>query len=144
MTSLAVKSYAAGNAIQARQQIANAIGIDPSLLDSPDEFRSILCHYAMSLPIPDPIMFAGSVLGNLPVEAKRLKRIRPRVLSDVNLACAFEDYNKRQWARTVQRVIDAARYRPAIFKNRGVLSILLRSMLELTKHRGDELCRMLQ
>ncbi len=140
MTSLAVQSYAAGDIVRAHQQLAEAIGADPSLLESPDEFRAILCHYAMSLPVPDPVAFVGGVLGNLPAEAERLKSIRPRVLSDVSLACAFEEYERGLWAGTIQHVINAMRYRPAAFKNRRVLSILLRSMIRLFKDKCEIMC----
>jgi glycosyltransferase involved in cell wall biosynthesis len=133
MTSLAVQSYAAGDIAQAHQQLAEAIDADRSLLESPDEFRAILCHYAMSLPVSDPVAFADGVLGNLPAAAERLKGIRPRVLADVNLACAFADYEQGLWTRTIQHVMNTVRYRPAGFRNRGLLSILVRSMIKLFK-----------
>jgi hypothetical protein len=135
MIHLAMREYAVGNIDQARQKIAKAITIDPSLLERSDEYHDALCHHAISMPVPDPVSYAERVLDNLPAEADPLKRTRKSVLSDVHLACAFRDYEAEQWSGVIRHAMRAAQYRPAVFKNRGVISIFLKSMLALASSR---------
>lgn len=135
MTSLAMQFYAAGNVDKARQQLTKAINTDPSLLERLDEFHETLCHFATSLPVPDPVSYAVKVLDNLPAEAEHLNHTRRCVLSDVHLACAFIDYEAEQWSGVMRHVMGAAQYRPVVFKNRGVISIFLKSLFALSYPR---------
>jgi glycosyltransferase involved in cell wall biosynthesis len=135
MISLAMQFYATGKVDKAWQQMIRAINIHPSLLERLDEFHDTLCHYATSLPLPDPVSYASNVLGNLPAEADHLKQTRHLVLSDVHVACAFRDYEAKQWHSVIRHIISAARHRPVVFKNRGVISIFSKSLLALSYPR---------
>lgn len=130
--SLAMQFFAAGNVEKARQQMIAAIHSNPSLLERFDEFHEALCHYATSLPVPEPVNYASKVLDNLPAEAEPLKRTRRQVLSDVHLACAFKEYEADRWSSAIRHIMGAAQYRPVVFKNRGVISIYLKSLLALS------------
>lgn len=131
MISLAMQDYAARNVDKAQQQIVRATTIDPPVRERLDEILDALCHCAISLPIPDPVSYTEKVLEDLPPEADHLKRIRSYAINDMLLACAFRDYEAKQRSGVIRHVMGAARYRPVVFKNRGVISIFLKSILAL-------------
>lgn len=126
---LALRTYATGNATDAKSQLAEAITLNRSILEERDVFADALCHHAMSLPAGTRIRYVETVLENLPAGAQRLEHLRPRVLSEVSLGCAFEDYRAGHRLLVVKRVLKALRYRPSLLRNRGVVSILPRSLL---------------
>lgn len=111
--------------------------MNPAILEQTDDFANSLCYYATRLPAGEPLQYVDTVLQNLPAGAQRLERVRPRVLSEVSVACAFEDYFAgRRWP-VVRQVLTALRYRPSWLRNREVVSILVRSLLGLpTKERS--------
>lgn len=136
---LALRSYGLGNIAVAKAQLIEAIALDPAVLDQTDRFAEALRHNAMCLPVEVPLRYVDLVLQNLPAEAERLKRVRARVLSDVNIASAFQDHFAGRRRQVVRRVLRALRHRPSWLGNRGVVSILARSLLGLMiGERGEE------
>jgi glycosyltransferase involved in cell wall biosynthesis len=128
---LALRNYGLGNIAEARDQLAQAVVLNPAMLEQLEEFAESLYTFAMRLPVSAPLSYVDTVLQNLPPEAQRLGLVRARVLSDVNVGCAFEDYSAGRRLPTVRRVLAALRYRPTWLRNRGVVSIFLRSLLGL-------------
>jgi glycosyltransferase involved in cell wall biosynthesis len=130
-TRLALQNYGLRNITEARQQLAEAIALDPTILEQPEAFADSVCHYAMRLPVDSPVLYADAVLQNLPAGAQRLARVRSHVLSEVSIDCAFQDYFAgRRWL-VVRQVLTALRYRPSWLRDRGVVSIFLKSLLVL-------------
>jgi len=124
---LALREYGLGNVEDGRAQLAAAIDRYPMLLRHPEDFARALYERAMHLPGP-PHRYVRTVLHNLPPEAQALAHVRNRVLSDVDVACAFEDYFNGRPARAARRILRALRRRPSWLKNRGVVSILAKSL----------------
>jgi glycosyltransferase involved in cell wall biosynthesis len=130
-TRLALQNYGLRNVTEARRQLAEAIALDPTILEQPEAFADSVCHYAMRLPVDSPVLYADAVLQNLPAGAQRLAQVRSHVLSEVSIDCAFQDYFAgRRWL-VVRQVLTALRYRPSWLRNRGVVSIFLKSLLVL-------------
>jgi hypothetical protein len=127
-TGLALRNYGLGRIAEAKRQLAEAITLEPVMLEQTENFVYLLSHYAMALPNGEPFSYVNTIFQNLPDEAQRLKQIRSNALSRVSVACAFQDYFAGRRRLTVRRVLTALRYRPAWFTNRGVISILLRSL----------------
>jgi hypothetical protein len=100
------------------------------LLEQPGDFARIQSTYAMSLPVT-PHLYVTTVLRNLPPEAQRLKRVQSRVLSDVSIGCAFEDYFADRQRLAARRILSALSRRPSWIRNRGVASVLMRSLPKL-------------
>jgi hypothetical protein len=69
------------------------------------------------------------VLQNLPAGAERLAQVRSRVLGNINIGCAFQDYFAGRHSRVVRQVLTGVRYQPSSLKNRGVVSMFLKSLL---------------
>jgi tetratricopeptide (TPR) repeat protein len=128
---LALRNYGLGNLAEARDQLAQATVLNPAMLEQLEGFAELLYTCAMCLPVSTPLSYVDMVLQNLPPEAQRLGRVRARVLGDVNVGCAFEDYSAGRRLPTVRRILAALRYRPSWLRNRGVVSIFLRSLLGL-------------
>lgn len=128
-TRLSLRSYRAGKIAQAKHQLAEAIALAPSILERDEDFTNLLHGYAVSLPAGSPTLYVETVLQNLPASAQRLERLRSRILSEVSVACAFEDYCAGRQRLAVRQILTALRYRPSWLKNRGIVSILLRSLL---------------
>ncbi|NIV36544.1 MAG: hypothetical protein GWN58_46055 [Anaerolineae bacterium] len=101
------------------------------MLDRPETFADALCHNAMQSTVSDPPRYAETVFQNLPISAQPLARVRSRVLGEVNIGCAFQDYSAGRRRQVVRRTLTAVRHRPTLFRNIGVISIFLKSLPEL-------------
>jgi tetratricopeptide (TPR) repeat protein len=135
-TGLALRNYNCGNVADAKRQIVNAIALYPAMLDQPEGFARAMCAFAMRLPAP-PHLYVATVFRNLPAEAQPLKRVQSRVLSDVNVGCAFEDYFAGNHRLAVRRILSALRHRPSWMRNKGVVSVLVKSLPKLlTRERA--------
>jgi glycosyltransferase involved in cell wall biosynthesis len=129
-TGLALHNYSRGNMAAAKRQLVNAIALYPTMLDQPEEFARTLCAFAMRLPAL-PHLYVATVFRNLPAEAQPLQRAQSRVLSDVNIGCAFEDYFAGNHRLAVHRILSALRYHPSWLRNKGVVSVLVKSLPKL-------------
>jgi hypothetical protein len=127
---LALRNYGGGKIAEAKHQFADAIALYPAMLRQPEDFARTVCDFAMRLPVT-PHKYVATVLQNLPPEAQRLERVRSRVLSDVNIGRAFEDYHAGRQGLAARRILSALRYRPSWLRNRGVVSVLVRSLPQL-------------
>lgn len=138
---LALRSYRVGDIIRAKDQLIEAIALDPTVLEQTDQFAETLRYNALSLPVDAPLRYVDRVLRNLPAEAQQLKRIRSRVLGDVSVASAFQDYAAGRRDRVIGKVLTALRYCPSWLGNRGVISIFVKSLIGLsngTHYRAGE------
>lgn len=124
---LALRNYGFGGIAAAKRQLTTAITLYPALLEQPEDFARMLCAYAMRLPV-SPHLYVMTVLQNLPAGARRLERVQSRVLSDVNIARAFEDHFTGHYDLAARRILSALRYRPSWLGNRGVVAVLMKSL----------------
>jgi tetratricopeptide (TPR) repeat protein len=125
---LALKNYGVGDIADAKRQFTKAITLNPAILDQTENFAEALCRHAMRLPVDAPLAYADAVLQNLPAGAERLGRMRSRVLSEVSLGCAFEDYYAGRRQLAARHVLTALRHRPSQLTNSGALAILWKSL----------------
>lgn len=132
---LALRQYAFGHLEEAQRHIEEAIALNPTLLADPAEFAELLRHYANKLPVSAPSAYVETVLQNLPPGTQQLARVSSYVLSNVRVTCAFEDYYANRRNLVVPQILQALRYRPSWFKNRGVVSIFLRSLPALLNRK---------
>jgi tetratricopeptide (TPR) repeat protein len=128
---LALQNDGVGDITDAKRQFTEAIRLNPAILRRGDDFAAALCRYAMRSPVDAPLAYADTVLQNLPAGAQPLRGMRSRVLSEVSLGCAFEDYYAGRRQLVPRHVLTALRHRPSQVTNRGALSILLKSLPEL-------------
>lgn len=132
---LALRTYAFGDLGEAKREIAEAVVLRPALLEHTEDFARLLRHYAVKLPVSTPSLYVETVLQNLPSGAQRLANVRSRVLSDVLVAHAFEDYHAGHRRNAVPKILRALCYRPSVLRNRGVVSISVRSLPALLSRK---------
>jgi glycosyltransferase involved in cell wall biosynthesis len=128
---LALRNYGVGNIADAKRELAEAVALDPTILKRTKDFADSLCHHAMCLLVEAPLTYVETVLQNLPAGAQQLERARASALSGVNVACAFQDYFTGHQGRAARRILSALRRRPSWLKNRGVVSVLVKSLPKL-------------
>lgn len=128
---LALRLYSEASLAAARAQIVAAISAYPPIVSQHEVFAQLLVQEAMKLPRGDPARFVDTILRNLPPQARPLQRASARARSDIQIARAFQDYGSEQYAATIQRTLRGALYRPAVFANRGVVAMLMRSVPRL-------------
>jgi tetratricopeptide (TPR) repeat protein len=136
---LALRNYRIGNIADAKQQLNNAVVLNPKTADQAQDFARLLTDCAVQFPIGSPVAYVETVFQNLPGLAQPLARLRPCILSDVNIASAFQGYFAGHRRLVVSRVLAALRYRPSWLKNRGVVAILVKALLGvMPKESGQE------
>ena len=132
-TGLALRSYGTGRISRAQSQFAEAMALDPTGFEQTEDFARLLSYSAVYLPVRAPTLYVDTVLQNLPPQACRLRRVRARALSDVNVKLARHAYLNDRRDRAVRRILTALRYRPFLARSQVVVSILLKSLLRVEK-----------
>ena len=131
MVDLSLRAYAAGDIVEAKRQLVQAITLYPPMLERTQDFFDMACYHAMNPPVNAPLKYVDTVFRNLPAGAERLSRLRSRTLSEVNIGCAFRDYAAGRHRFVVRSVIGALGQHPAHLANKGVMSLFLQSLFGL-------------
>ncbi len=134
---LSLRSYAKNNIAEAQQQIQESLKLSRNKAEEAATFAELLSFYAMRLPIDDPIEFSSMVFNNLPPEAKHLKGGQSQVDSNIHITQAFLDYSVNEYQAVVQNVLKGVTKVPAWLINRGVVSILMKSVVASLKPSAD-------
>ncbi len=126
----AAQAYRAGAYAEGRKHLAQAAALAPDLLAEDGQLLADTIAAWTNLPkIADPLRYLETVYDNLTPELTLLARRRNQDLSQAALAAAFEAYSQGDKRRARAAVRRAIRYQPAWLKNRGVLSIFIRTHL---------------
>lgn len=133
--TFALHSYGTGKVAEGRDQLSEAVRCDPAILEKTDDFIRLVYDYAARQRMASTVDFVNTVFENLPPQALSLTHIRGKVLGDVNVASAFLDYSAGRRRLVPGRVLQAVRNQPSLLKNRGVLSIFVKSLPALFKDR---------
>jgi hypothetical protein len=111
--------------------LTEAIALYPPVLERTQDFFDMVCRHAMNPLVTAPLRYIDTLFRHLPASAERLSRLRSRALSEVSVGHAFRHYTAGRYPLVVRDIVRAVQQRPAHLANRGVVSILLRSMLGL-------------
>ncbi len=132
---LALHDYGADRTDAGRHKLTEALLLDPNSLQQPDDFLVSLYDYASKMRLTSPADYVNTVFENLPPHADALLKTKRRILGNINIAHAFQDYERGDRQHVPGRVITALYNQPHLLKNRGVLSILVKSLPSyLKKH----------
>lgn len=129
---IALREFASQNFDSAREHIVQAVHTDSSLLQDEDKVIEMLSACAIHLPVDDPIDYVQTVFDNWPEThlPPTSVSLRSRVLSNVHVIMAFENYAQKQWSDVLRNVTAGIKRNSAWIKNRGVISIFGRSMIK--------------
>lgn len=137
---LALRSFGEGDVQAANDHLRRAMRLHPPLSTASDAFAAMAFDWAMRLPV-DPIAFMADVYGSLPSDVAALLPSKKRALSDATIGQAFEDYHAGRRAEARARILSVVRSRPGVMRNRGVVAVLLRSLLSGGAVRAGALLR---
>jgi tetratricopeptide (TPR) repeat protein len=126
---LAMRAYRTNDIDCARKQLSQAIALAPFKFEQVESFARGLCYCAVHLPVSSPTHYVDVVLQNLPVKARHMSCVRERVLGELNVKLAYQDYVSGRWGPAIHRILMALRHRPSLIGNRRAISILVRSLL---------------
>jgi glycosyltransferase involved in cell wall biosynthesis/aminoglycoside phosphotransferase (APT) family kinase protein len=118
-----------GDIRTAQRHMIEAVRVYPLILKEPQVFIDSVFDYAKSPDVNDPVTFAQAVLENLPDCAQDLERFRGRILAELYISRAFQSYRMGNMSQVRRNMIVGLRYDPFFLKNRGVISIFCRSLL---------------
>ena len=130
---LSLQDFARGDEVEAKCQLQEALVLDPSLGTISGDLSRLLADSAISLPVGDPLAAVDAVLENLPPEAQLLRDARSELRSQVRIGMAFEDYSAGRRQLAIGRILAAVRDRPAWLWNRGILSVLVKSLVGILR-----------
>ncbi|KAA3653536.1 MAG: hypothetical protein DWQ04_35170 [Chloroflexi bacterium] len=124
------REYGADQCDDAQESIAEAIKLTPALATSrQDELIDSLLSWTTNPFVGDPIDYTMRVFNNLPDNAAAIKQKKRWALGEIGLRTFFTAKKNEDWS-TVRRAGQVvAANAPARMWNRGVVSILLQSMM---------------
>ncbi|MCB9450364.1 MAG: glycosyltransferase [Anaerolineaceae bacterium] len=125
--AVALRGYQRPDVAGAREYFAETLRSHPELAAMKADFVQIATGSALGLPV-EADQYINTVFANLPPAAGELAQLEARVRSDVAVARAFEDYHNNTRAAAAALILSALRARPAWIRNRGVASMLVKSL----------------
>jgi glycosyltransferase involved in cell wall biosynthesis len=128
-----VQAYAAGKYTQAKSYLNEAIKLNQNLLA--DDARPLAERFAAFSDSPkhrNPLRFLEIIYGNLPENLSIIKKHRKNNLGKAAFHFAYQAYQQQDFATARYSILRALYYQPVFLKNRGALSILVRSCLPIS------------
>ena len=114
---------------EAQGYLAEAMELFPGLGEQLEKLSQLIIDCAFSQLSSPPLALAASVLDSLPSNFAALAQLRRRVLGKIHIAQAFGEYAAGHSSQACRHVLTGVRHDPSFLKNRGVISILAKSVL---------------
>ncbi len=112
----------------ARNSLTSALGVYPALLKKDEPLESLVRAYTPHQSIEAALAYTESVFGDLLPHSRRLSRTRSRFMSNLHMSQAFAGASQNQPERIKAHLWPGIRYDPTWLLNRGVVSILVKSL----------------
>jgi len=128
----AAQAYRANVYSEGKMHLAQAVTLDSDLLADNGQMLTDYIAAWTNLPkIADPLNYMETVYSNLPPELALLEQRQNQDLGRIAMHLAYEAYEEGDMVRARTAVRQAIQYQPERLKDRGVLSILVRSHINL-------------
>ena len=128
----AAQAYRANAYPEGKMHLAQAVTLDSDLLADNGQMLTDYIAAWTNLPkIADPLNYMETVYSNLPPELALLEQRQNQDLGRIAMHLAYEAYEEGDMVRARTAVRQAIQYQPERLKDRGVLSILVRSHINL-------------
>lgn len=135
--TLALFDCGAGRLEQARERFGMAIAMRPDLVQQSQLFMDAVYECAQKMDIDAPLDYLDTVFQSLPADAAGLVRLRSSLLGEMTAAKAFRAFQTGHRADVPPQVLRALWLRPSLLRNKGVLSIFMKSLPSLMLARSD-------
>jgi hypothetical protein len=107
--------------------------VDDFLIKHPDIFVKILTKKAIMLPKDDPIQYTEGIFQLLPPKARSLHSMQRQTLGQIRVLSSFLDHFEGKYHSIPKKISRAILENPSLLTNRGVLSILSKSIVSLIR-----------
>ncbi|MEA4907338.1 MAG: glycosyltransferase family 2 protein [Anaerolineaceae bacterium] len=107
--------------------------VDDFLIKHPDIFVKILTKKAIMLPKDDPIQYTEGIFQLLPPKARSLHSMQKQTLGQIRVLSSFLDHFEGKYHSIPKKISRAILENPSLLTNRGVLSILSKSIVSLIR-----------
>ena len=140
-TRVALFAYQAGKTALGQTHLAHAIEQDPSLATRDNLVRLVTDRAKLiegeSGQLEPAQRFVQETFAHLPNNLQQHASAARSALSALCIGCAFDRFRAGQRTAARQLIWKGIRYAPAALKNRGVLSISMRSLLGKRSERAS-------
>jgi glycosyltransferase involved in cell wall biosynthesis len=126
----AVIGVARKDLVAARSSLGRAIEVYPPLLDGDQPLEGLVRAYTPNDSVESALRYTESMFDDLLPKTRQLARMRARLLSDLHLSEVFAGANQNQPDRIKAHLWLGIRYAPRWMLNRGVVSILFKSLFQ--------------
>ena len=124
----AARYYRMGDDTNGKKYLAQAIVMNPIQATDEKWLLDWIAGAALDPRTWEPINFIDFLFDHLPPEATPFQRLRKRAQVQYHLAGAFSAYQQGQLKAVRQNLLPAILGDPSVLRNRGVVSIGLRSL----------------
>jgi glycosyltransferase involved in cell wall biosynthesis len=126
----AMQAYTAQDFSTAEAHMLEACCLNPDLVArEAEQISKRLAAFAWSPKNPDPIRFMETIYNHLPDELEILRQRRDRDIGRVAIDAGFKYYYSGKHKSAHHAIVRAIRYQPKWLTNRGVVSVLARSII---------------
>jgi glycosyltransferase involved in cell wall biosynthesis len=113
----------------ARQLLSKALTLEPNILATRQDFLDLITHQAVELNPDDPDAHIRRVMNTVFLHAHKRSRLQSRLHGRLHIILAFRAYEAGRRAQVIHHLLQGLRYDPYWLRNRGVVSIFLKSLL---------------
>lgn len=132
--SFALNYYYASNGSQegnerniAYQYVSKVLSLKPTILVEKPYLLDSIVYKALELSPTKPDAHIHSVMSTLLSLVREQGRLKSQLLGRLHITQAFQAYRAGRRAQLIAHILQGIRHDPSLFKNRGVISILLKS-----------------
>lgn len=135
---MACLNYLLDDVPEAKRALADAVRWDPALLEDPEAVLRFVVYYGFDRAATltsrvGAVRFVNRVFTNLPAAAKSLARFESKALGQLYMLSAFESYEAGNLSLVRREVPLAVVHDPCWLRNRGVWSVLMRSLVGIRR-----------
>jgi hypothetical protein len=127
----AAQAYRAGVFAKAKTYLTEAVRLNPVMChDGADLLAKQLSAWADDPRTGDRLAYLQTVYDNLPDSLASMRHRRRQDLAQAAMQLAYDSHRRADFASARSAIMKAIRYRPAWLRDRGVVSILMRSIFQ--------------
>ena len=125
----AILAFARDELVQARHSLGEALRLYPPILERDQPLEDLVRAYTPDGSIQAALEYTDSIFRGLFPNTKFLVRTRSRLLSYLHMSQVFDGVQQGNFSQVDQHFWPGIRYQPAWLFNRGVISIIFKTLI---------------